>query len=314
MSTNPNKLSPEQITRRLLKILPLLNGGQFKEGISQLEVLARRGEPHADLLYNLGLAYSHAGQFDEAVIRLNRSAEINPLNSNTWVGIGTNYLRMERRDQAHAAFIKAIEIDPANVYALKAIAVEHMDASQWDKAIEKLQIVDEILQCDGEIWILMGIAMFRKSISPDDGDLRAQAQELLQRGLKQKLPEKTMEFAKKTLTEIAALAMRRGAGAYRFDVVMYFMGALELFQKEGALRRSQIVTEIALKSGSSGLEINKPEITYTLNSLPGKAYTGMHLLAIMYAGLRQLDGPYAQLGVNFDQEWTHAVAQVNVKS
>lgn len=48
--------------------------------------------------------------------------------------------------------------------------------------------------------------------------------------------------------------------------------------------------------GRSRLGINDPDEKYSLKSLPGK-FSGLHLLAIMYAAFRQID-PTVDTGVD----------------
>lgn len=64
-----------------------------------------------------------------------------------------------------------------------------------------------------------------------------------------------------------------------------------------------ITLEIAML-GRSGLDINDPSKTYRLKTLPGE-YSGLHLLAIMHAGVRMFD-PKADTGVDFDKEFAMA--------
>jgi hypothetical protein len=60
--------------------------------------------------------------------------------------------------------------------------------------------------------------------------------------------------------------------------------------------------------GRNGLEINDPAKKYKLKSLPGD-FSGLHLLAIMYAAFQQID-PSADLGADFAAEY--AVAKKTV--
>src|SRR5947208_951438 len=83
---------------------------------------------------------------------------------------------------------------------------------------------------------------------------------------------------------------------HRSDVMMYIAGALDTFEMVGSRKRQEIALEIALK-GQRGLDINDPAQKYTLRTLPGN-YSGLHLLAIMYAAFQQID-PAANVGADF---------------
>lgn len=86
---------------------------------------------------------------------------------------------------------------------------------------------------------------------------------------------------------------------------MYIAGALDTFDKVGAAKRQQTALETAMK-GQSGLDINDPDQKYTLKTLPGK-FSGMHLLAIMYTGMKALD-PNMDAGVDLSAEYQVALA------
>ena len=82
-------------------------------------------------------------------------------------------------------------------------------------------------------------------------------------------------------------------------------GALDTFDKVDLAKRQKITLEVALK-GQSGLDINDPEQKYTLKSLPGK-FSGMHLVCIMYVGVKALD-PNADAGIDLSQEYATTMA------
>ena len=90
--------------------------------------------------------------------------------------------------------------------------------------------------------------------------------------------------------------------------MMYIAGALDTFDKLGPTKRQEIAFEIALV-GQRGLDINDPEQKYSLRTLPGK-YSGLHLLALMYTGFKQID-PTLNSGADFDAEYKMAVRTRN---
>jgi len=85
---------------------------------------------------------------------------------------------------------------------------------------------------------------------------------------------------------------------------MYIAGALRTFKEVGDEKRRQIVLEIAML-GRSGLDINNSAEQYTLKSLPGR-FSGLHLLAIMYAAFRQIDSTL-ESGADFSAEYEAAL-------
>ena len=114
------------------------------------------------------------------------------------------------------------------------------------------------------------------------------------------------EMAREARTKLAHTSMRaKVGGGLRPDVMMYISGALDAFDQLAPAKRQQITLEVALK-GQSGLDINDPEQKYTLKSLPGK-FSGMHLLSIMYVGVKALD-PDADVGIDLSEEYSAAMA------
>ena len=61
----------------------------------------------ANVLYDLGIAYSELGRYEDAVTRLKMSIALEPSHSNAWVGIGVAYTRLKRAKDAKEAFNKA---------------------------------------------------------------------------------------------------------------------------------------------------------------------------------------------------------------
>jgi hypothetical protein len=96
------------------------------------------------------------------------------------------------------------------------------------------------------------------------------------------------EPARAARTALAHKNMRsKAGGGLRPDVMLYIASALDTFAEMDLAQRRQITLEIALK-GQTGLNMNDAEPKYTLKSLPGH-FSGMHLISIMYVGMKELD-------------------------
>lgn len=114
--------------------------------------------------------------------------------------------------------------------------------------------------------------------------------------------------AEELRTRIAQASIRCvDHGALRDDIVRFIAGALARFDERGPRRREETALEIALLS-ERGLDIADPAPKYALKTLPG-AYSGLHLLAIMYAAFRQID-PAIDIGADFLREYETALASV----
>jgi hypothetical protein len=141
----------------------------------------------------------------------------------------------------------------------------------------------------------------------ESGDSAAEADDLLQRYLLRWPDSDVAEQARAARTRLAHRAMRRrGGGALRLDVAMYMAGALRVFDEVGEAKRQEITLEIALL-GREGLDLNDASQKYSLNSLPGQRYSGVHLLAMLDAGLKAMY-PGMDPGVDFEQEYIAARA------
>ena len=76
------------------------------------------------------------------------------------------------------------------------------------------------------------------------------------------------------------------AGQPRADVVAYCLDALRRFAAMDKSALKSTVYEIALL-GRAGLDTSDPRKKHRLQSLPGE-FSGLHLVALLYTGLRQL--------------------------
>lgn len=79
---------------------------------------------------------------------------------------------------------------------------------------------------------------------------------------------------------------------------MFLLAALERFEKLPAARVKQIALEIAVL-GMSGLDYASTERKYRLNTIPDEKFSGLELMCLMHAGLRQGD-PNIETGMDLD--------------
>ena len=63
----------------------------------------------------------------------------------------------------------------------------------------------------------------------------------------------------------------------------------------------EITFEIGML-GQYGLDINDPEETHVLRSLPGRTFSALELVCIMYAGFKRIE-PGMDIGVDLGEEW-----------
>ena len=112
------------------------------------------------------------------------------------------------------------------------------------------------------------------------------------------------EQARQERTRFAEATLQAtAAGQPRADVVAYCLDALRRFaamEREGL---KAAVYEIAML-GRAGFDTNDPRKKHRLQSLPGE-FSGLHLVALLYTGLRQLNLP-ADLGIDLRDEYAAA--------
>lgn len=283
-------------------VMTMLQSGHIKEAVPYLETLAKTSPDNVQVLYNLGIAYSELRQFDEAIIRLKRAVQLDPAHAHAWTGIGVAYQRMGKRELALEPMQRAVEADPSDGYARRNLGAMLMGAGKQVEALEHFRAARRAIPHDPQT--LFGLASALEAVGGDDNE--DEADELYQ-VLIQKFPgAQVAEMAREARTKLAHKNMRaKAGGGLRPDVVMYIAGALETFAKVGADKSRQITLEVTLK-GQDGLDINDPAQKYTLTTLPGK-FSGMHLVSIMYAGLKALD-PNMDAGIDLSAEYEAAKA------
>lgn len=299
-----------QIQDKLDKILPLLNSGQLKEAISQLQMLTRWGAPHAGVLYNLGLALSQAGKPQEAVMRLKKCIELEPDHVNAWVGLGVAYGRLEKESEAQEAFRHALLSDADNPYANRNLAGLLISSGKLDEAEPHLLNAQKKLPMDPQVILGLGMLSEARAQITDDTNGFKRA-ELYYKEVISLAPESdAAQGAKKCMTDMAERAFVRRSGGLlgmRPDVMMYILGALGRFGKMSITEGQKLTLEVALL-GQKGLEINNPDRRYKIKSIASEDFSGLHVLCIMYTGLRAMGGSFDDTGMKFSAEYDAAAA------
>lgn len=283
----------------------MLQSGQIKEALPFLEAIVEARKDDANVLYDLGIAYSELGRYEDAVMRLKMCVALEPSHSNAWVGIGVAYTRLKRAKDAKEALNKAIELDPANGYAHRNLGAVLGNENDYEGALPHFREALHQLPDDS-------LAMFGLAHALEKLDDKNEADRIYRTLIDRFPAAQVAEMAREARTRIAQENLRSNApGGFRPDVMMYIAGALDTFDNLGPKKRQEVAFEIALL-GQRGLDINDPEQKYTLRTLPGK-YSGLHLLALMYTAFKQID-PTMNSGADFDVEYKMAVGTRNKKN
>lgn len=87
------------------------------------------------------------------------------------------------------------------------------------------------------------------------------------------------------------------------DAVMYLVSALEKFQGKSTEELQKIGFEIAML-GTKGININDPDSSYAIDTLPGE-YSGLSLVCHQYVAFQRF-APEMDIGIDLSKEYEAA--------
>ena len=191
--------------------------------------------------------------------------------------------------------------DPENAFAKRNLAAV---LSRSGKAAEALPYFRQVAsRAPNDADVHLGLAQCLDELGGDD---RKEADKVYAEVAKRFPDHPVAEIAKTARSKIANAQLHATVnGNVRMDAVFYMQGAMDDFSKKSKQEIGQLVMEIALL-GQNGLQINNPDMRYTLKNLPGDL-SGLQLVSIMHAGIRLLE-PKAETGTGLDREYELALA------
>ena len=273
----------------------LAKSGRLDEAKEIFEEILLDDPKNGDVLYNLGMCFTDMGHPDKAITVLKKSIEYNPKHSNSFVALGYAYLRNGESENAKNYFLKALELDPENSYALRNLGGLYGKNGEIKKSLGYLEKAYALNSKD--INTIYGLAHNYQQLKDYQ-----KADQYFRKVLEMDASSEIQELAKTGLREIATIHLK--SHGLRMDAVMYMLAALKLFSEESESRVKEITFQIAML-GRSGFDINNPDKTYTIHSLPG-VFTGLQLVSYMYAGFKQID-PEQNIGVDLSNEYETAL-------
>lgn len=116
-------------------------------------------------------------------------------------------------------------------------------------------------------------------------------------------PSKAAERAEEVLRDLAYDKFRQ-TGSLNPQAVDYCLKALEKFKGMSHQEVAGVALETAAL-GQSGLDVNNPNKTYQLRSIPGE-YTGLNVVCIMYVAIEQV-APGQDVGFDIKSESEEAL-------
>jgi hypothetical protein len=108
--------------------------------------------------------------------------------------------------------------------------------------------------------------------------------------------------AREGLSEPASLKQRSAAA------VQLLIKTLDRYEGMAEEAVKRVVMEAAF-AGEKGVKFTDPTPTHKLEALPGETLSGLEIMRLLYAGLRQLSPgmPDAEIGMDLDAEYKAAI-------
>lgn len=272
-----------------------IDQGKLEEAKDVFEEILMDDPKNVDALYNLGMCFTELAHPEKAIKALEQCVKYKPDFSNAYVALGFAHSRMNDLGNAKKYFREALKLDANNSFALRNLGGLFGGVGEIEKSLYYLEKAYEIDPHDPNTVYGLGYA-YQKVKDYEKAD------KYYKQVLKMDVPGEIRSLAKDGLREIAVSHFK--ARGFRMDAVLYLVGALKLFEQRTEEEIRNIAFEIALK-GQSGLDINNPDIKYTLNSLAGE-FTGLQLVSYMYVGFNKI-APDQDIGVDLSDEYNMAL-------
>ena len=283
------------MTDHLSRAHQLLASGQLDEARIYLEELLRQDPDNPDLLYNLGLCYVDLGQLDKGRELLHRCLQLAPGHSHACVALALGYQRAGDLPRAKEYTMQALAADPGNPVALKNMGAILGKEGDSLRALYYLRQSLEIDPLDPQT--VYGLAFAYMEL----GDMEL-AQKHFQKVLAMEVPEELRVLARDGLRKITARELK--ARGPRMDAVFYLLDAMRLFRGKSLEEIREITFEIGIL-GKYRRDESDPQETHVLRALPGRTFSALELVCIMYAGFKRIE-PGMDIGVDLGEEWRMA--------
>lgn len=299
------KWIPKEGADLLKYAVGLLSAGDYRAGVPLLESLNQADPANEIVLFNLGMAYSDLGRLDEARSHLQNAVRIDPQYAAAWVALGVAQQRSGMADEALTSFQTALEVDPDNAYAERNLGAIFASAGHPEEAERHFRRATILAPKDQAAFL--GLAQVVEDLGRFD-----EANEIYSNVIRMAPDSRQGEIAKAARGAIASRGFRiESIGQLRPDATMFCLDALEEFERLPSSEVQAIVFEIAAL-GQGGLSLGEPARKYALKSLPGREFTGLQLVAMMYVGFKGID-PSTDVGFDLSKEYEQAHAMHQAK-
>lgn len=281
-------------------VVSLLSRGRIKEGLPLMEQLFASNQQNADIAYNLGIAYNALNRFDEAIDKLELATRLSPTYARAWAGLGFALQRLNRNDDALAALNRAVESNPLDSFAHINLAGALASSGKLDEAVLHVRLANDLRPNDPHI--LYSLARLLEDTDPAKND---EVTALYSTVVNLRPTTDYTELASQAINRRSQVRLKAAVGGeLRPDVVRYIQGTLQMLETKSLRQRQEIAAEIAML-GQGGFRLT-PDKVYTLNSLPDREFSGLHLVSILYTIFKEI-APTTDMGVDFSAEYEMAV-------
>lgn len=289
--------SGESTKQQKIQAMALLQAGNIKQAVPVLQAILASSPDDADALYNLGMIYSDQGKLEAAISLLSKVTDTDPKHNHAFVALGVAQLRAGNPEPAEAALKQALSIESDDPYALRTLAALHMHKQDYISAISVLRHSLSLLPQDAISLFNLATCLFKTNQDKNISEASEIANALIVTNTGNEIAEKAQDLQRK----IAYHNFRKDSGKHEnSDAVFYCIDALKRLKDASPKETAAVALEVA-QLGQNGLNINDPEITYSIKSFPGK-FTGLALVCLLHVAVQKVS-PGSDSGFDVQQEY-----------
>jgi Flp pilus assembly protein TadD len=286
--------------------LDVLQRGIYSTGKTIFEELFAQYPTNPIVLYNLGIVYSDEGNLAKAIAMLTELTKIKPDYVHGWVALAVAYMRHEQINAANQAAQTALKLAPNDPYALRTAGYI---ASKLSEEGASALLENAVRAAPKDPIAILALAE-NLLTTHDDEAIKKRVSALLAQVIAVAPGSIHAERAEEISRDIAHQKFRQTSRLNQ-DAVNYCLSALEKFKGLSTQEIKGVALETATL-GQSGLDVNNPDKTYRLRSIPGD-YTGLHVVCILYAALQQVAAGQ-DVGFDIKAEYEAALKLLDQKS